>query len=132
MVMVILLPLAGTWARLGREKGCAFDGEKIVPNYRVRIVDHGNQSHAFCSVACATRWLEGKETEPREIYVTDEVSGREISASVASYVHSQVVTMKVSGNMVHVYENRADAENHARLWKGRFVRPWQRSEEHKK
>ena len=59
--LILLLPVVGTWARLGREKCCAFDGEKILPIYRVRVVDEGGASHVFCGFTCAEKWITAQE-----------------------------------------------------------------------
>ena len=106
--------------RRGRQKSCAFDGMTIQPLYHVRIVD-GNTSHTFCSVTCAVQWLELQEPKLRELYVTDERNGRETPARTAFYVRSLVETNPVSGNRVHTFANRLDAENHARLCLGTML-----------
>ena len=125
--LILLLPVVGTWARLGREKCCAFDGEKILPIYRVRVVDEGGASHVFCGFTCAEKWITAQGTEPTIIFVADEKSGREIPAASAIYVHSEVITGHVSGNKIHTFENRRDAENHARSYHGIILNHWEQA-----
>jgi hypothetical protein len=98
----------------------------LVAWYRVRIVDDRQQNHAFCSVRCAEMWLQGKNMPMAEIFVTDESSGEEMLADTAHFVRSLVLTTRVSGNRVHVFRDRADAENHASHWRGTILEDAQR------
>src|SRR5262245_13594375 len=58
VALAIGLPLAGWLVRQGGPPRCAYDGQRIEPRYRVRIVDRNNHGHVFCCVRCATRWVE--------------------------------------------------------------------------
>ena len=53
-----------------------------------------------------------------DVRVTDEVSGREVAASLAEYVRSTVVTTPTTGNRVHVFAERAAAERYAEETRG--------------
>ena len=117
-LVVVGLPVAGNWFRGRAEPGFALDGGEIVPAYRVRVVDGRGDSHLFCCVACARIWLQRQPAPPRAVAVTDEESGEEIDASEAWYVRSSVVTTPTTGNRVHVFRNRADAEKHADAFGG--------------
>jgi len=121
LALVVLLPVAAAWLRQGRDPGCSLDGMKIVPAYRVRVLDESNGSREFCSIRCAEIWLKGKEIPPDRIYVTNEKSGEELLASAAHFVRSMVFTTRVTGNRVHVFGDRADAESHAQNWRGRVL-----------
>jgi hypothetical protein len=112
MVVVAALAFVGSWARRPGP-GCALDGVKIDPAYRVEVVDAAGARHAFCCPACAALWLEHQSSSPRAILVTDETSGESIDAADAWYVRSRVVTTPATGNRVHAFRNRADAERHA-------------------
>jgi hypothetical protein len=129
LTLVLLLPLVGTWARLGRERGCAFDGEKILPIYRVRVLDERGVNRSFCGFTCAEKWIASQEAKPMSIFVTDEKNGREIPAALATYVRSGVVTGHVSGNDIHTFANRADAESHAKLYHGTILNAWEQAKQ---
>jgi hypothetical protein len=114
LVVVVGLPLAGTWARRHAAPRCELDGQWIEPTYQVRVVDGAGRSHRFCCVRCARRWLGRQDEAPAAVYVTDEAGGGEVDARSATFVRSKVVTNAVTGNRVHAFRDRADAEEHAR------------------
>jgi len=118
LVVVVGLAAAAQWARHGTQEGCALDGSRIDPIYRVDIVDDRGESHAFCCPTCARLWLARRPDPPRAITVTDEASGERIDAAGAYYVRSAVVTRPTTGNRVHVFRSRADAEKHAEAFGG--------------
>ena len=107
------LPLAGHWARRDAGRSCAYDGVAIDPIYRVRVVDHRGGDHEFCCIRCAEFWQEGQKAAPRAIYVTGEADGKEVDAEAAYFVRSSVVTTPTTGNRIHAFRNRAEAERHA-------------------
>jgi nitrous oxide reductase accessory protein NosL len=113
LVVVVGLPVAGNWARHRGDGTCALTGMAIDPVYRVEVVDSRGHPHAFCCVTCARAWLKKAPGEPKAITVTDEASGEPIDAGTAFYVRSFVVTMPTTGNRIHVFRNREDAEKHA-------------------
>ena len=118
LLVVVGLPVAGKLARGTREAGCALDGVEIEAMFRVRIVDDERQAHEFCCIRCAEYWMERRAIELTAIYVTDEVSGKEIEASSAYFVRSSVITMPTTGNRIHVFQDRSDAERHASMLRG--------------
>jgi nitrous oxide reductase accessory protein NosL len=113
LVVAVGLPVAGNWARHRAAGTCALDGMKIDPVYRVEVVDFRGRAEPFCCLKCAEMWLKNRSGQTRTIRVTDEASGEVIDADTAVYVRSSVVTMPTTGNRVHVFRNRADAEKHA-------------------
>jgi hypothetical protein len=113
VVLAVLVPLLAHWARRHSLAGCALDGLAIDPFYRVEILDHKGREHVFCCLRCATLWLDRQSDPPRVITVTDEVSGERIDAAKAWYVRSPVVTTLATGNNIHVFRNRAEAEKNA-------------------
>jgi nitrous oxide reductase accessory protein NosL len=108
-------------ARQDRQQGCALDGVRIEPIYRVSIVDDQQHAHEFCCVRCAELWLERQATQPTGIYLTDEASGEEIEAGRAFFVRSSVITKPTTGNRIHVFQQRGDAEKHAARFGGRLL-----------
>ena len=120
-VLAVVLPWLGTHSRRQRLPQCALDGIAIVPIYAVEIVDAGRQKHRFCCIRCAEYWLAQEPSPPSEIHVTDEVSGQPIEASDAFFVRSSIETNAVTGNHIHAFENRADAEGHAAQFRGRLL-----------
>ena len=57
LVVLVGLPIAAHWVRRAEKAGCALDGTKINPVYRVVIVDDRGRSHEFCGLSCAQLWL---------------------------------------------------------------------------
>jgi len=121
LVVVVGLALAGSWARRGITGRCALDGAAVDRIYRVRVVDEEGPSHDFCCIRCAELWLAAREGSPRALYVTDEASGEEVEAGRAWYVRSSVVTRATTGNRVHAFRERQDAERHAATAGGRVL-----------
>jgi hypothetical protein len=113
LVVVVGLPLAAYLMRGNANGGCALDGAKINTAYRVQIVDGHGDSHAFCCLRCAQLWLKRQSAPPQSVVVADESSGEEIDAQEAVYVRSSVVTTPATGNRIHAFRSRADAEKHA-------------------
>jgi hypothetical protein len=118
LLVIVGLPLAGKWARRGAAPRCEFSGLRIEPLYQVRVVDRAGASHRFCCVRCTRRWLARRGSRSEAIYVTDEASGQEVDARSAYFVHSRVVVNPITANRVHVFRDRADAEEHARAFGG--------------
>jgi hypothetical protein len=131
-VSAVLLPWLGTWSRRQKLPQCALDGIAIVPIYAVEVVDAGRQKHRFCCLRCAEYWLAQEPSPPSAVSVTDEVSGQPVDASEAYFVRSSVVTNAVTGNRIHAFENRADAEAHAAQFRGRLLTAAERPLEVKK
>jgi NosL len=115
------LAVLGSWARRGRGVGCALDGVRIDPPFRVRVVDEQGGSEEFCCIRCAERWLGSRRGPPQAVYVTDEAEGQEVDARDAWYVRSAVVTTPTSGNRTHAFRDRADAERHAASARGTLL-----------
>jgi hypothetical protein len=113
LVLVVGLALVGPWLRRQPDAGCALDGEKIDPIYRVTVTDAGGGAHDFCCLTCARLWLKRQADPPRSVTVTDEASGQGIDAAAAYFVRSSVVTTPTTGNRTHAFRNRADAQKHA-------------------
>lgn len=126
IIVAVSLPIAAHWLRGHRDDSCELDGMPLVPAYRVRVVREHDQDHAFCSIRCAEIWLQGKDNAALKVFVTDETSGQEIVAAAAHFVRSLVCTTRVSGNRVHAFRDRADAEAHANHCRGTILDDAQR------
>jgi hypothetical protein len=113
LIVVVGLPLLGAWWRHRGGPGCALDGMKINPAYRVDVTDAEGRTHSFCCIRCAEMWLEKQSAAPQGITVTDELSGEPVDAGKAYFVRSLLVNMHTTGNRIHAFRNRADAEKHA-------------------
>ena len=113
LLVVVGLPLAGKWLRHSSAPACALDGARIDPVYRVRVVDAEGRDQVFCCIHCAALWCSQQSERPRAVFVTDEVSHQEIDAGSAWFVRSFVVTVPHTGNRIHAFRDRADAERHA-------------------
>ena len=121
LIVAVALAVAGSWSRRRAPGRCALDGAPIEPLYRVRVVDGHGHSHDFCCVRCAELWLEGQMARPREVHVTDESGGGEVEANRAYFVRSSVVTTATTGNRIHAFKDREDAERHAAAAGGRLL-----------
>jgi hypothetical protein len=122
LLLAIGLPVVGHSLRRSGLERCALDGVAVLPIFRARMVGVASHSRVFCCVHCAELWLEHAPNDAAEVIVTDEVSGREIDASLATFVRSQVMTVPTSGNRVHVFAERSAAEAHAASAHGRVLR----------
>jgi len=114
---VLLISLASRWQALEADAvRCALDGERIVPVYRVDLVEAEGESVSFCSIRCATAWPD----VPAEAswQVRDEVTGRVIDARKACFVESSVVTVPSHRERRHTFENWADAHLHLTQYGG--------------
>lgn len=111
------LPLVGSWLRHGGPPRCAYDGQRIEPLYRARIIDAEGHANDFCCMRCATNWLQ-RGGNAAEVRVIDETSGEEIDACEAYFVESAIITNRVTGNHVHAFRTRAAADEHARAYGG--------------
>lgn len=121
LFLAVALPVAAYWARHRERAACALDGGGIVSDYRVEIIDADGKPHEFCCLSCAQLWLKNEKPAPLSIKVVDEVSGQSLDAASAWYVRSSVVTTPATGNRIHVFRNRADAERHADRFGGRVL-----------
>jgi hypothetical protein len=118
---VVSLPVAGWWARRSANVGCALDGGPINPVYRVQVVDQHGLAREFCCLHCAGIWLQRQSSPPRRVTVTDETTGQGLDAAAAWYVRSLVITTPTTGNRIHVFRNRQDANQHAASFGGTLV-----------
>jgi hypothetical protein len=127
----LALPFVGTWLRQTPGEHCALDGASLVPCYRVCVQDAAGRTRDFCCLRCAEMWVERQSAPVWAIRVTDEATGDQFAAADAHYVRSRIVTTPTTGNRIHVFRDRKDAERHALTWSGTILtgseRPFARS-----
>lgn len=121
MLIVISLPILGTWMRRQSSSGCALDGLSIDPVYEVRISAADGDEQRFCCLQCAEWWSRRRGKTPTRVLVTDEATGHRIDAHSAFFVRSGVITNASTGNRVHAFQSQADAQRHATECRGTLL-----------
>ena len=125
-LLIVGVPVVGSWARRNQAPRCTLDGQEIVPTFAVRVTDRAGTSHRFCCIRCAERWLDRNDVRSATVVVTDEVTGTELDARAAVFVRSRVVTNRITENRVHAFRDMADAVAHTREFGGRILGPDER------
>lgn len=100
---------------------CAYDGTKINPLYEVEAYVSDGTVVRFCSVYCATRWLQNNKDGVLYFTVIDEVTGQRFDSSLAHFVESDIVTIPEVRNRIHSFYVKEDALKHAKQFNGRAV-----------
>jgi hypothetical protein len=124
LVLLGALPFVGR--ALGTPPGsrCARDGVALAGSPVVTFVERDGSEISFCCVSCAEAW---HPVGPGgAVRVTDEASGRVIDARNAWFVRSLVVAQPATRDRVHAFATRAEAERHARAYRGRILSGKQR------
>ena len=121
LLFVGALPLLADVVSPPRGDRCSSDGLTVDARHAIRIVGADGKTRHFCCLACAERWVDGQGAHPRAVFVTDEASGAEIPAAAAWYVRSRVVSNPYTGDRIHVFARREDAEKHAAAFQGRLL-----------
>lgn len=119
--VAVALPGLGAWYRRQRLPRCALDGAAIEPIYAVEIVDARRDVRRFCCIRCAAYWLARQSAHDFEVRVADEVTGGAVDANEAFFVRSAVVTNPATGNRIHAFRLRREAEAHAAATHGRLL-----------
>ena len=101
---------------------CSLDGSGIEPLYEVTIIQKDRSTSRFSCVLSAQIWLGEYSGQVFSIQVTDEITGQKIAAKDAYYVISELITIPHTGNKIHVFARKAEAELHARQFKGKLVK----------
>ncbi len=101
---------------------CSLDGSRIEPLYEVTIIQKDRSTSRFSCVLSARIWLGENSDQVFSIQVTDEITGQKIAAKDAYYVVSELITIPHTGNKIHVFARKAEAELHARQFKGKLVK----------
>ena len=121
LLVVVFVPFLGHWLRRPVDGRCSLDGMAIEPPYRVRLRDADGRDREFCCIRCAELWLQRQPKKPQAIFVTDEAGGGEIDARTAVFVRSLVVTTPTTGNRIHAFRDRADADRHVQSGRGKIL-----------
>ena len=100
---------------------CAYDGTKINPLYEVEAYLSDSTVVSFCSIYCATRWLQGNKDRVIYFTVIDEVTGQKFDSSLAHFVESDVVTVREVKNRIHAFYVKEDALKHAEQFNGKAI-----------
>ena len=124
IVIAIFLLVALVTSFMKRSGGdrCALDATKIEPIYQVDITPQDGKTLKFCCIECSKKFLAANRGKVSAVTVTDEVTGKRIDASIAYFVESSIVTNQSTGNKIHVFAEKADAEKHAKDFSGTVIR----------
>ena len=117
----LLVALAGSLMKKSGGDRCALDATKIEPIYQVDFSPREGKTEKFCCIECARKWLAANKGKVAAVTATDEVTGKRIDASIAYFVESDVVTNRSTGNRIHAFADRIDAEKHARDFNGVII-----------
>jgi hypothetical protein len=115
--LAVGLPLLSHALSRKAAHSCALDGRQIEPGARVLIRANGEPDREFCSMRCAELWLARAASPSAAVFVTDEITGREIDANRAFYVRVPVFPR----SEIHAFADRTLAEKHADLLHGRLL-----------
>lgn len=124
IIVVVLFFLIAVGSSLLKKSGgerCALDATKIEPIYQVDIIPVEGKVLKFCCIECAKKWLAANKGRVTGVTVTDEVTGNRIDASISWFVESSVITNHSTGNRIHVFAEKKDAERHARDFVGAII-----------
>ena len=120
LVVAAVLPVIGNQFRTAQVR-CALDGQETNPLRQITVVDDDGSRHVFCCITCTELWLANAKIIPRQVLVTDEVTGKRMSAAEAHYVRSSVTSNAPTGDRRHVFGRRDVADSHARSFHGRVL-----------
>jgi len=123
-LVVCCWTLALASALLARRSGvplCAQDSVPLKPEYQVDVALQDGRTVSLCNVTCALLYLKEAGRRAARVIVRDETTGAPLDPASAFFVESDVFTHRESSNRVHVFASRADAQEHAREYGGRFV-----------
>lgn len=121
IVTSLMLALAASFLKKTEGDRCALDASRIEPIYQVDITPADGGTVKFCCVECAKKWLSANKRTVRAVTVTDETTGGRLDASIAYFVESLIVTNPSTGNRIHVFAEKADAERHAKEFGGTVI-----------
>ncbi len=124
LVLVLIAWFSGQSNR--SNEACRVDGTEIVPITRVALVDATGEEFLFCSLCCAKTWLEGHgehvkqlESETATLTVVDEISGKEVDASLAYWVKSEEYSRQENKCQSHVFSDKQAASKYLRQHQGK-------------
>lgn len=118
--------------RLGRDEAprCDLDGVRLTGTFVARLESPPGTPRAFCSVRCAHGWTRRVGGKPYHLRVRDETTGADIDEADAWFARSTVLASRASGERIHAFARRSDAEAHVASYGGRLLeddeRPFRR------
>jgi len=121
IVIFFLIALAASLQKRSGGDVCALDATKIEPIYQVDITPQDGKALKFCCIECSKKFLAANKGKAGTVTVTDEVTGKRIDADLAWFVESGVVTNQSTGNRIHVFAEKGDAERHAKDFGGTII-----------
>ncbi len=126
-----LLVLIAVFSEFQQKKGgiCDFDGNRINPSHQVNVTTGEGKEHKFCSICCASYWLERNpdiersisESKGGMIQVVDQITGETIDASLAYWVRSSKISVHENKCDLHVFKDSGDAARHIHDYRGKEV-----------
>jgi hypothetical protein len=122
--LIIAASLSAVVASVQQRHGasrCSLDGSLIDPVYEVEVIQGDQSARMFCCILNAQIWLERNGSEVSAVWVTDETTGHKIRAEEAYYVASTIMTTPHTGNRIHAFAQKADAQLHARQFEGKLI-----------
>ena len=130
VVVGVAAPLLSASMRPDDGPRCARDGVEIGNLLTVRVEAADDARLSFCSVRCAEDWISRTDAAVARVLVSDEPTGEPLDAGAAFYVRSRVVTSRATGESVHTFRSREDAEAHVEAFGGMLLergeRPFRR------
>jgi hypothetical protein len=121
LLVVAALPLASAGSNGPDVPRCARDGVALTGLFTAWVETPRAQASGFCSVRCAEDWLQRRAPESAQVFVADERTGARIDASEAWFVRSTVAASRDTGERVHAFRLRSDADRHAAAFGGRVL-----------
>ena len=118
IVIFLLVALATSFMKRSGGDRCALDAIKIEPIYQVDVTPTEGKTLKFCCIECSKKFLAANRGKVNAVTVTDEVTGKRIDASIAWFVESSIVTNQSTGNKIHAFAEKTDAEKHAKDFSG--------------
>jgi NitT/TauT family transport system substrate-binding protein len=100
---------------------CVWDGIRLKPIYQVDAFLNDGSTATFCSIYCATRWLEKNKDKVIYFTVVDEVTGQKFDSTLGYFVESDVITVPEVKNRVHAFASKEDALKHTRQFNGKII-----------
>jgi ABC-type nitrate/sulfonate/bicarbonate transport system substrate-binding protein len=97
---------------------CAYDGTEINPLYKVDAYISDGTVLSFCSIYCATRWLQSNKDKVIYFTVIDEVTGQKFDSTLGHFVESDVVTIPEVKNRIHAFY----ALMHVKQFNGKIIK----------
>jgi peroxiredoxin len=123
LVLVVIAWLSGQSNQSG--ENCKVDGTGIIPITRVVLIDATGEETLFCSLCCAKVWLDSHVGLVQQLIdgkssltVVDEISGKEIDASLAYWVQSKEYSRQENRCQSHVFSDKQAASKYLRQHQG--------------